>query len=66
VSGEDMSRHVRRQQHYYCSRPTVLGHAKCLRYWQPAKVHTPQNYRSYIASFELTHCQNLLLHLLCD
>ena len=22
-----------------CSRPTVLGHARCLRYWQPAKVH---------------------------
>ena len=24
-----------------CSRPTVfsVGHAKCLRYWQPAKVH---------------------------
>ena len=22
-----------------CSRPTVLGHARCLRYWQPAEVH---------------------------
>ena len=30
---------VTRDDSNSCSRPTVLGHARCLRYWQPAKVH---------------------------